>query len=145
MADHWQERKTRQNGAESLIKDYEYYSFSGYLKMHMKCVFLLLNLTPRVIKGLKISSFGSKSARTSYRNQSKSIKFVTSCAGHVDGMKKLIGNNSSTIRQNQVKLSREEVDGHFQLLMLRNWFSGLRTRSQTSLIVNINPSFLQSW
>ena len=34
-----------------------------------------------------MSSFRSKSARKSCRNQSKSIKFVTSCAGHVDGMK----------------------------------------------------------
>ena len=29
-----------------------------------------------------------KSARKSRRNKSKSIKFVTLCAGHVDGMKK---------------------------------------------------------
>ena len=67
-----------------------------------------------------MSSFRSKSARKSCRNQSKSIKFVTSCAGHVDGMKKEIDNNSSTTRQNQVKLFREEVDGHLQLLMLKN-------------------------
>ena len=40
-----------------------------------------------------MSSFGSESARKSCRNQSKSIKFVMSCAGHVDGMKKI--NNSS--------------------------------------------------
>ena len=60
-----------------------------------------------------MSSFVSKSARKSCRNQSKSIKFVRSCAGHVDGMKKYIGNNSSIIRQNQVKLFREEVDGNF--------------------------------
>ena len=38
--------------------------------------------------GFKMSSFRSKSARKSCRNQSKSIKFVTSCAGHVDGIKK---------------------------------------------------------
>ena len=69
-----------------------------------------------------MSSFRSKSARKSQRNQSKSIKFVTSCAGHVDGMKKInrLFNNSSTTRQNQVKLFREEVDGHLQLLMLKN-------------------------
>ena len=30
-----------------------------------------------------------------------------------------IGNNSSTTCQNQVKLFREEVDGHLQLLMLK--------------------------
>ena len=74
-------------------------------KVQMKCFFLLLNLkeqqksgrrrlpflhissTSRV-KGLKVSSFRSKSARKCCRNQSKSIKFVTSYAGHVDGMKK---------------------------------------------------------
>ena len=54
-----------------------------------------------------MSSFGSESARKSCRNQSKSIKFVMSCAGHVDGMKK------SIICQNRVKLFREEVDGHY--------------------------------
>ena len=53
-----------------------------------------------------MSSFRSKRARKSCRNQSKSIKFVTSCAGHVDGMKQQIGNNSSTTRQNEVKLFR---------------------------------------
>ena len=35
-----------------------------------------------------MSSFRSKSTRKCCQNQSKSIKFVTSCAGHVDGMKK---------------------------------------------------------
>ena len=40
---------------------------------------------------------------------------------------------------------QEEMDGHLQLLMLKSWFSGLYTWSQTSLIVNINPLFLQSW
>ena len=59
-----------------------------------------------------MSSFRSKSARKSCRNKSKSIKFVTSCAGHVDGMKKQIGSYSSITCQNQVKLFREEVDGH---------------------------------
>ena len=37
--------------------------------------------------GLKMSSFRSKSARKTFRNQSESIKFVTSCAGHVDDIK----------------------------------------------------------
>ena len=60
-----------------------------------------------------MSSFRSKSARESCRNQSKSRKFVTSCDVHVDGMKKLIGNNSSITHKNQVKLFTEEVDGHF--------------------------------
>ena len=36
-----------------------------------------------------MSSFGSKSGQKLCQNQSKSIKFVTSCAGHVDGMKKI--------------------------------------------------------
>ena len=67
-----------------------------------------------------MSSFRSKSARKSCRNQSKSINFVTSCTGHVDGMKKYIGNNSSIPHQNQVELFREEVDGHLQLLTLKN-------------------------
>ena len=42
------------------------------------------------------------------------------CAGHVHGIKKEIGNNSSVPRQNQVKLFREEVEGHLQLLILKN-------------------------
>ena len=67
-----------------------------------------------------MSSFRSKSARKSCRNQSKSIKFVASCAGHIGGMKKLIGNNTSIPRQNQVKLFKEEVNGHLQLLILKN-------------------------
>ena len=37
-----------------------------------------------------MSSFKLKSAQKSCRNQSKSIKFVTSCAGHVDEMRKCI-------------------------------------------------------
>ena len=67
---------------------------------------------------------------------------MTSCAGHIGGMKKYIGNDTSIPRQNQVKLFREEVDGHLQLLILKNRFSGLHTRSQTSLIVNIQPGSL---
>ena len=66
-----------------------------------------------------MSSFRSKSARKSCRNQSKSIKFVPSCAGHIGGMKK-IGNSTSIPRQNQVKLFREAEDGHLQLLILKN-------------------------
>ena len=67
-----------------------------------------------------MSNFRSKSAQKSCRNQSKSIKFVTSCARHVGGMKKQISNNSPISSQNQMKLFREEVDGHLQLLMLEN-------------------------
>ena len=37
-----------------------------------------------VQRGLSITS---KSGRESYQNQSKLIKFVTSCYGHVDGIK----------------------------------------------------------
>ena len=37
-----------------------------------------------------MSSFKLKSAQKSCRNQSKSIKFVTSCAGRVDEMRKCI-------------------------------------------------------
>ena len=47
--------------------------------------------------------------------------------------------------ENQVKLVREQVNGQLELLMLKNWFSGLHTRSQASLIVNINPLSPQSW
>ena len=47
--------------------------------------FLISLLVP---KGLSKSSFRSKSGQKFCRNQSKSIKFVTSCAGHVDGIKK---------------------------------------------------------
>ena len=43
---------------------------------------------PPVQIGLKMSSFRSKSDKKLCRNQSKSVKFVTSCAGHVDEMKK---------------------------------------------------------
>ena len=42
---------------------------------------------------MKMSNFRSKSGQKLGRNQSKSIKFVTSYAGHVDAMKKLIDNN----------------------------------------------------
>ena len=49
--------------------------------------FLISLLVPE-FNGLKMSSFISKSGQKLCRNQSKSIEFVTSCAGHVDGMKK---------------------------------------------------------
>ena len=39
-------------------------------------------------ESLKVSSFRSKGTLKSCRNQSKSIKLVTSRAGHVNGMKK---------------------------------------------------------
>ena len=42
----------------------------------------------RGITVLKMSSFRSKSGQKLCRNQSKSVKFVTSYAGHVDGIKK---------------------------------------------------------
>ena len=72
----------------------------------MKCFFLLLNLKEQQksgtdrrlpflnissssrVNGLKKNSFRSKNDQKLRRNQSKSIKFVTSIAGHVDGMKK---------------------------------------------------------
>ena len=57
----------------------------------------------------------------------------------------LKGNNSSTTYQSQVKLLAEEVDSHLQLLMLENLYSELHIWSQTSLIVNINPLFRQSF
>ena len=50
-------------------------------------LFLISLLVPE-LKGLKVSSFRSKSARKSCLNQSKSMNFVTSYTGHVDGMKK---------------------------------------------------------
>ena len=78
-----------------------------------------------------MSSFRSKSARKSFRNQSKSIKSVTSCAGHVDGMKKLIENNSSTTHPNQPKLFRQKVHSLVQLLMQNMQVSRLHIRSQT--------------
>ena len=55
---------------------------------------------------------------------------MTSCAGHVDGMKKLIGNNSLIPLQNKVKLFRQKVHGLVQLLMENIWLSRLHTRSQ---------------
>ena len=48
--------------------------------------FLISFLVPKFYKGLKMSSFRSKSGQKLCRSQSKSIKFVTSCAGHGDGM-----------------------------------------------------------
>ena len=55
--------------------------------------FLLLNLkeqqkSGQSYNGLRKSSFRSKGGQKFCRNQSKSIKFVMSCAGHVDGVKK---------------------------------------------------------
>ena len=50
--------------------------------------FLNISSSSRVTKVLKMSSFRSKSARKSCQNQSKAIKFVMSCAGYVDWMKK---------------------------------------------------------
>ena len=64
-----------------------------------------------------MSSFRSKSARKSCGNPSKSIKFVTSCAGHVNGMKKSIDNNLSITHPNQPKLFRQQAHGLVQLLM----------------------------
>ena len=52
-----------------------------------------------------------------FRNQSKSIKFVTSCAGHLDGMKKCIDINLSITHQNESKLVRQKVHGLVRLLM----------------------------
>ena len=56
---------------------------SGYRRLPF-----LISLLVQSYNGLKMSSFRSKSGQKLSRNQSKSIKFVTSCAGHVDGMKK---------------------------------------------------------
>ena len=74
-------------------------------KVQMKCSFFMLNLKEQQKSGRSpftvsniFSSFrvigiqrlvvSDQSARKSCRNQSKSIKFVALCAGHVDGMKK---------------------------------------------------------
>ena len=78
--------------------------------------FLNISSNSRVIK-VKEEQFHNKKRPKSCQNQSKSTKFVTSCAGHVDGMKKWTGNNSPITGQSQVKLFRQEVDGNFQLLM----------------------------
>ena len=48
----------------------------------------LISLLLPTLQSLKMSSFRSKNARKSCRNQSKSIKFVTSRVGHVDRMNK---------------------------------------------------------
>ena len=56
------------------------------LKVQIYC-FLIPFLLPELYR-FKMSNFKCKSARKICRNQSKSIKFVTSCAGHVDGTKK---------------------------------------------------------
>ena len=67
-----------------------------------------------------MSSFRSKSARKSCRNQSKSIKFVTSCAGHVDEMNKEIDNNLPITHPNQPKFFRQKVHALVQLLIQNN-------------------------
>ena len=64
-----------------------------------------------------VKSFRSKSGLEGCRNQSKSIKIVTSCAGHVDRMNKLIDNNSSITLQNQPEVFRQKADGLEQLLI----------------------------
>ena len=81
-----------------------------------------------------MSSFRSKSDRKSCRNQSKSIKFVTSCAGRVDEMKKRIVNNSSITHPNQPKLVSQQVHGLVQLLMQYTQLSKLHTRSEALLM-----------
>ena len=59
-----------------------------------------------------MSSFTSKRAQKCCRDQSKSIKLVTSCAGHVHGIKKLIDINSSLLIR-----FRQKVNGLVQLVM----------------------------
>ena len=90
-----------------------YETVDGVIEVQMKCFFFLLlnsnskssknqedhhlqflnikSLPVRSYKGIKMSSFGSKSAQKDCLNQSKSVKFLTSYAGHVDGMKKIKG------------------------------------------------------
>ena len=55
---------------------------------------------------------------------------MTSCAGHVDGMNKLIENNSLITHPNQPKLFRQKVHGLVQLLMQNIQLSRLHIRSQ---------------
>ena len=62
-----------------------------------------------------MNSFRSKNGQKLFRNQSKSIKFATSCDGNVDGMKKWIGNNF--LNHSLPKLFRQKVRGLVQLLM----------------------------
>ena len=50
--------------------------------------YIKIALQEYVIKRFKGEWFQIKNARKSGRNQSKSIKFVTSRSGHVDGMNK---------------------------------------------------------
>ena len=64
-----------------------------------------------------MGSFRSKSVQKSFRNQSKSIKSVTPCAGDVDGIKKGIDNKSTITHPNQPKLFGQQVHGLVQLLM----------------------------
>ena len=57
--------------------------------------FLNIFSSSRVITVQRRVDSDQKVVQKLWRNQSKSIKFMTSCAGHVDGMKKWIGNDSS--------------------------------------------------
>ena len=72
------------NSGRSLIAEFQRAANMGKIAVYR---FLISLLVPE-FKGLKMSSFRSKSGRKSCRNQSKSIKFVTSGVEHVHGMKK---------------------------------------------------------
>ena len=67
---------------------------------------------------LKTFSIESKSGKEGRKNQSKSIKFVTSCDGHVDGVKSRYTKRNQFFCQNQLRLFGQEVYGHVQLHMI---------------------------
>ena len=75
--------------------------------------FLISLLVPKAITVLKMSSFRSKSGQKLCRNQSKSIKFVTSCAGHVDGMKKCVDNSP---HQLLIRINQNSSDRKYMVL-----------------------------
>ena len=66
---------------------------------------------------VKKPSITANFAREGCKNQLKSIEFVTSCNGHVDQTKNVTDEYSSITFEKQMKLFRQEVDGHLQLMM----------------------------
>ena len=64
-----------------------------------------------------------QSGREGCQSQSKSIQFVTSCGGHIDGVKTKVRTSSSITSQNHAKLLKQEVDGYLQLKSVSNLLS----------------------
>ena len=64
------------------------------------------------------------------RRLPKSIKIVTTCDGHVEGMKKETMNHQLLVKIKQNSSDRKCMVFHVQLLMQNIWLSRLHTRSK---------------